>query len=237
MSYIHPQGVPMFGNLSGMTTTTDDQNRINLENVKCLSALQDQLPSIDFFCKMTETPPPTPANKAPSENAEHDWAKFWENNDHRRKGISVEETVQYSNDNNNVREIINHVPSLPSRLRQRINGNNVNFILIATSLDQRDILQQLGNKLDAETSRAIPLTFNKENNREMPKVNVSKELPAHSTKPAAYHKNEESLEYNIRTITATSKRKRVQDADMEYHEQRNMNNSSAKMAHVACDLF
>jgi hypothetical protein len=60
---------------------------------------------------------------------------------------------------NELDEILNHVPRLPSRL-QGIGGEKMNFIMVATTLDETTIVEKLQSTLDETASHALPLSFN-----------------------------------------------------------------------------
>ena len=97
---------------------------------------------------------------------ESDFIAFWNKNclNHREQC----ETKQTSNSEHNSRErsgfndldeILNHVPCLPSNLKN-IKGKEMNFVMIATSMDTRTMVENLENILDKTEFQALPLSFN-----------------------------------------------------------------------------
>lgn len=166
MPNIYSQNVPTFGTLSDVTIARHYQ-----ENLICPLMHQDQMHSRDFYWSSTEIPPLTPCNVSTPIVNELGSKELCENNNCKCEGKGINARAQFSSNSQDERksefdellEVLSYVPSLPSRLQQRVRGNNVNFILIATSQDQDKSLRELENALGTVTSRAIPLTFNNEN--------------------------------------------------------------------------
>ena len=225
MTNVPSQSVPTDLIFPDFTATQQELHQVTLSDNKCACRSQEEIEPFNFCLPMTEAQPLTTTNLRTPINIERSCIEFGGNNCHSYDGRRANDMAKYSNESqkvrntelNDVQEILNYVPPLPSRYRQRVNGNNVNFVLIATSLDQPDIFRELNKTLESETSMAIPLSFKKESTREMSK-DLSKNPETVSVSQSKDKKNEESLELDKAISTANLKRKHDQDTDFEYWE-------------------
>lgn len=99
---------------------------------------------------------------------ESDFMAFWNKNYlkyneqcEREQASNAENNSQKRSDFNDLDEILNHVPCLPSSLKN-IRGKEMNFVMIATSLDTRTIMENLETILDKTDFQALPLSFNRQ---------------------------------------------------------------------------
>lgn len=97
---------------------------------------------------------------------ESDFLEFWNKNyqnchacsEKGQRPCLLENDIVDENGLQQLDEILNHVPPLPSYLRE-IGEKKVNFIMIATTLDERSLLNHLENTLAITDFQAFPLTF------------------------------------------------------------------------------
>ena len=138
----------------------------NLEHIS-QSAAQRNVTQESFPCEREAFTQLSQVNEnQPVFENESDFIAFWNKNclNYREQC----ETKQTSNSEHNSRErsgfndldeILNHVPCLPSNLKN-IKGKEMNFVMIATSLDTRTMVENLENILDKTEFQALPLSFN-----------------------------------------------------------------------------
>lgn len=142
-------------------------------------------------------------------------------------------------------EILNkseqHTTAPSYELLQKLQESKLNLVLVATSLDQNDVLQKLENTLDPKTNRMIPLTF-KDDKKD--NVDVSRILDTFipdeqelSESPSASDETENSNEENSddgkKSKRTSLKRKQVQGKDEKYWKRRNSNNEAARRSREA----
>ncbi len=96
---------------------------------------------------------------------ENDFMEFWRKNyknyyeqSERKQDSCVESNSVERKDFNELDEILNHAPRLPSYLKM-IGGKKMNYIMIATTLDERTIVENLERTLDRTESQVLPLPF------------------------------------------------------------------------------
>lgn len=211
-------------------------NHTNLKNSKYDSWNSNGINSFDLFSSIADAEQLTPSSEDTTIPTELDFLDFWYNNYLNYYGKRVNNTPDNSNDtqkprdpnSNELQEILNHVPVLPSQSPLGLRENRVNFIMIATSLDQGNILKQLDDTLERETFRAIPLLFEK-NNQEGQVDSEPIDPVTVLDKELVYHKNEiQRLECNERRPAHTLKRKQPQDIAKGYKEKRPRNKRSVE---------
>ena len=89
------------------------------------------------------------------------WNKNYQNyyeNIKRNHDLYIRSNGADRKDFNELDEILNHVPRLPSHL-QGIGGKKMNFIMVATTLDETTIVEKLQRTLDKTESHTLPLSF------------------------------------------------------------------------------
>lgn len=119
----------------------------------------------DAFTQMNE-------NQSLFEN-ESDFMAFWNKNylncneqGERKQASNAENNSQERDDLNDLDEILNHVPCLPSCLKSS-GGEKMNFFMIATSLDEQTIMENLETIFDKTEFRALPLSFDIQGRKHM----------------------------------------------------------------------
>lgn len=159
-------------------------------------------------------------------------------------GITKETTkfsttgVEMSPPSHEILEKLEHcIPASSYELVMKLQESNLNLILVATSLDEDEVLQKLERTLDSETCRAIPLTFK---NDRMDDVNVSSisssvssedlQLECTTAKDETKSKNKENAKDLSRIAI---KRKQSEEKDEKYWMRRNRNNEAAKKSREA----
>lgn len=163
MSNKFPQNFQEAGVFSDLTTARQDHYQNIWENDKCPFTHHNDMPSLEFLSSMTETQPFTPIEPGILEYLNDDCRYYHGKEVNLMNQCLSNHQKPTELETNELQEVLNSVPSLPVRFQPRIHGRSVNIILIATSLDQQEILEVLGNTLHSKTTRATPLLFIKEN--------------------------------------------------------------------------
>ena len=117
-----------------------------------------------------------------------------------------------------------------SQLLQKLQQNKVNLVLVATSLDESDVVQKLKGSLDPETSSMIPLVFDEKNNA------VDQEPSSEPASPNCESNtdfSETSEENDPGTKQLCSRKARAQLKDEKYWKRRTNNNEAAKRSREA----
>ena len=83
-----------------------------------------------------------------------------------KQASNAENKSQERDDLNDLDEILNHVPRLPSCLKSS-GGEKMNFFMIATSLDEQTIMENLETIFDKTEFRAFPLSFDIQGRKHM----------------------------------------------------------------------
>ena len=146
-----------------------------------------------------------------------------------------------SSDSGALKKVEQHTLTRSYELLQKLQESKLNLILVATSLDENEVIQKLENTLDPRTCRMIPLTFKDD---QMSEVDVSKILgdviPGESKQESTSTCNEpenssdEDSEHNTQNSKRMfSKRKHGKGKDEKYWRRRNKNNEAAKRSREA----
>lgn len=208
-------------------------NDTTLKNGKYDSWNSNGINSFNLFSSIVDTEPlTTSASSEDMTPTELDFLEFWYNNYLNYYGKSINNTPDNSNgsqkprdpESNQLQEILNHVPALPSQSTQGLRENRVNFIMIATSLDQGNILEQLDDTLERETFRAFPLLLENDNPQEGRVDSEPTDSVAVLDKELVDDRNEiQRLECKERGPAHTLKRKQIQDIAKGCQEKRPRN--------------
>ena len=118
----------------------------------------------------------------------------------------------------------------PDSLLDKLHDKKVNLVLVATSLDENDVVQKLKGNLDPKTFSMIPLSFD-ENNNAVNQFNSELELMP--------LKRESNTDYGIKPERPKSKnelrskRTTAPQKDEKYWKRRTSNNDAARRSREA----
>ena len=147
---------------------------------------------------------------------------------------SLSETKDHiASDNNCLSGLqVNNKPQLGIRqvsdqLLQKLQEKRVNLVLVATSLDENDVVQKLSGSLDPQTSSMIPLSFD-ENNKSVNQLNFG--LGALKGESNVNTKNRDNKHKDqIKHKCASA----AQQKDEKYWKRRTSNNEAARRSREA----
>ncbi len=118
----------------------------------------------------------------------------------------------------------------PCQFLQKLQKKRINLVLVATSLDENDVVQKLKGNLDPKTFSMIPLSFD-ENNNAVNQFNSELELMS--------LKREGNTDYGIKPERPESKNKlrpkrtTAPQKDEKYWKRRTSNNDAARRSREA----
>lgn len=118
------------------------------------------------------------------------------------------------------------------QLLHKLQEKRVNLVLVATSLDENDVVQKLKSSLDPETYSMIPLSFDESNNTVNNQVNSISELASIKRESNTdYAKPNPKVPNESKNLC--SKKTTAQQKDEKYWKRRTSNNEAARRSREA----